>query len=180
MKTLIFAFLLLAVMPSSKAYAFEEPIAGISPSLTAYDEYRENRNYECREAYIEDYSRLYGIDSDLVRAIIYGESDGQADATNYNRNGTHDRGLMQINSCNFDWLSEELGITDFYDERQNIMAGCYILGLLHDRYDDYHRILMAYNMGENRTRRLWNEGVRSTKYSRKVMRHFIQLRRGEI
>jgi soluble lytic murein transglycosylase-like protein len=178
MKTLIFAFLLLVVMPSSKAYAFEEPIAGITPSLTAYEDYRENRAEEGREAYIEDYSRLYGVDSDLVKAIIYAESDGQADAINHNRNGTHDRGLMQINSCNFEWLSEELGITDFYDERQNIQAGCYILGLLSDKYDDYHRVLMAYNMGEKRTRELWNEGERTTKYSKKVMKKYYQLKEG--
>jgi len=175
-KIIFMALLIIVFLPSSKAQAFEEPITGINLSLTAYEDYRTNRTDEGIETYIEDYSRLYGVDSDLVRAVIEGESDGQADALNHNKNGTHDRGLMQINSGNFEWLSEELGITDFYDERQNIQAGCYILGLLSDKYDDYHRILMAYNMGEKRTRELWNDGVRTSSYSRKIMRKFNQLR----
>jgi soluble lytic murein transglycosylase-like protein len=104
--------------------------------------------------------------------MIACESEGNVRALNHNKNGSHDKGLMQINSCNFDWLRKELGITDFYDPRQNIQCGCYILGLLSQKYTNVHRALMSYNMGERRTRKLWNKGIRSSRYSRRVMENY--------
>lgn len=175
-KLLILTVFLLILLPSSKVFAFEEPIAGISPALTAYETHIDSVPDEGTETYIETYSLLFGVDSDLVRAVISGESDGDANAYHRNRDGSHDRGLMQINSCNFEWLSEELGITDFYDPKQNIKAGCYMLGQLSKKYDNTHRILMCYNMGESRTRKLFKGGTTSSEYSRKVMRKFNQLK----
>ena len=66
-----------------------------------------------------------GVDSDLIKAVMSGESDGVVKAYNKNNNGTFDSGLMQINSCNYEWLTEELGITDFYDPEQNIKCGVF-------------------------------------------------------
>jgi soluble lytic murein transglycosylase-like protein len=175
-KLLILTVFLLILLPSSKVFAFEEPIAGISPALTAYETYIDDIPDKGTETYIETYSLLFGVDSDLVRAVINGESDGNPKAYNRNRNGSHDRGLMQINSCNFKWLSEELGITDFYDPRQNIKAGCYMLGQLSRRYDNMHRVLMSYNMGERKAKKLFKSGTTSSKYSRKAMRKFNQLK----
>ncbi len=169
MTVLLTAFFLL--LPNSVQASCETPIAGISTILTASEE-------DPIDLYAAYYSAIYNIDSLLVKALIGHESDGQAEAINYNDNGTHDRGLMQINSCNFEWLREELRITDFYDPRQNIQCGCYILGLLSKKYEDVHRILMSYNMGEGRTRELWSQGICSSRYSREVVERYRKIKEG--
>ena len=56
------------------------------------------------QAYIEYYAEENNVDPDLVTAIIDGESNGESRAYNTNDNGTHDKGLMQINSFNYEWL----------------------------------------------------------------------------
>lgn len=127
---------------------------------------------------INDYSLFYDIDPDLIRAVIRHESEGNTKAFHVNRNGTKDYGLMQINSCNHVWLEEEIGITDWYDPVQNIHAGTYILHELSQKYADYHQILMAYNMGPDRMKKLWRERIRSSEYSRSVMRIYNKLKEG--
>lgn len=175
LKRFIFTFILLTafyLLPSKSVQAScETPIAGISLLMTSVEENPIN-------LYIAYYSATYDLDSVLVQAVIGHESDGRADAINYNDNGTHDRGLMQINSCNFEWLRDELGITDFYDPRQNIQCGCYILGLLSKKYENVHRILMSYNMGEGRTRELWSQGIYSSRYSREVVERYRKIKGG--
>ncbi len=76
--------------------------------------------------------------------------------------------IMQINSCNHEWLEEELGITDWFDPKQNILAGVYILSRI-GPYEDVHKTLMSYNCGPSRARKLWADGVNSTAYSRAVV-----------
>lgn len=128
------------------------------------------------DLYINDYSLFYEVDSDLIRAVIGGESGGDIQAFNTNDNGTVDKGLMQINSCNYDWLREELGITDFMDPRQNIQCGVFMIADLMDRHTEVHDILMCYNMGERTVRELHRKGIYSSKYSRKVVEKFNQLK----
>lgn len=178
MKKLLFiTVFLLIFMPSKKALAYEEPVAGFSIVVEARYQAKVEQAAAI-DSYIEKYSNEYSVDSNLVRAIISKESEGDIKAFNVNRNGTHDSGLMQINSCNHEWLSEELGISDFYDPEQNIKSGVYILSLLTVKYDSTHQVLMAYNMGEKRTRELWNSGVYSSKYSRSVMERY-QILKGD-
>lgn len=169
-KLLILTVFLLILMPSTEVQAFEEqPLAGITVSLEAV----KDKPIEKAVAY---YSAIYCVDSNLILAIIDGESEGNPDAVNRNKNGSTDHGLMQINSINHEWLREELGITDFHDPVQNIQAGCYILSLLTAKYDDYHRVLMCYNMGERQTRKLWRQGIRTSRYSKKVMSKYKKLK----
>jgi soluble lytic murein transglycosylase-like protein len=150
-------------LPSKSVQAScETPVAGISPLLATIEE-------NPIALHIDYYSTIYGVDSELVQAVIDTESHGRAKAHHINTNGSHDAGLMQINSCNHEWLRNELGITDFYDAQQNIQCGCYILGLLSKKYESVNRVLMSYNMGEYRTSQLWQSGIYSSEYSRKVV-----------
>lgn len=89
---------------------------------------------------------------------------------------TNDYGLMQINICHKDFLRKKLQVTDLLDERQNIKAGVYMLSDLVNRYEDRDRALMAYNCGEAGAKRLWEKGVYSTAYSRKVIETAAELR----
>jgi len=160
------------LLPSKSVQAScETPVAGISTALTVVAE-------NPIELHIAYYSAIYSVDSDLVKAVIDAESGGNTKAVNHNTNGSQDSGLMQINSCNHEWLKDELGITDFYDVRQNIQCGCYMLGLLSRKYESVNRVLMSYNMGEGGARRLWSKGVYSSSYSRKVVGKFNKIKEG--
>ena len=81
----------------------------------------------------------------------------------------YEYGLMQINQKNHEWLSNAVGVTDFLDPYQNIQAGIYILGTLFEKYDDPHKVLMAYNMGESGASKLWDQGIYQSKYSQRVI-----------
>lgn len=106
----------------------------------------------------------YGVPPELIIAIIQKESDYRANATG----AAGEQGYMQIHPVNFEWLSEELGITDFYDPEQNILAGTYMLSGLCEKYDTINEILMCYNCGEGGAKRLWKNGITETEYCRKI------------
>lgn len=110
--------------------------------------------------------RAYNLDFTLIMAMIEHESSYQADCISK----TNDYGLMQINKCNHEWMTEELGVTDFLDPYQNIIAGCYVMRDLFKRYDNVNRVLMSYNMGEYQASLLWNNGVYKSNYSKAVLK----------
>jgi soluble lytic murein transglycosylase-like protein len=99
-----------------------------------------------------------GLSYELVLALMWRESRFQVTAVGYNRNGTRDNGVMQINDVNRGWLLSELGITDLMDPRQNIAAGTAMLGRLTAKYGE-HNALMAYQYGETGMRRKLRQGV---------------------
>lgn len=103
------------------------------------------------------------LDFAFVMAVIFRESSFRPNA-----DSGSSVGLMQINRVNHDWLSKELGITDFFDPEQNVKAGTYMLRLLFEKYEDAGMVLMAYNMGESGARKLWNKGVYTTDYAESV------------
>lgn len=110
-------------------------------------------------------SAAYDIDYTLVLAIISKESAFMPDGIS----STNDYGLMQINACNHEWLTEELDITDFIDPYENIKAGLFILRGLFEKYDSTSKVLMAYNMGENGASKLWEQGIFESNYSKDVL-----------
>jgi soluble lytic murein transglycosylase-like protein len=70
----------------------------------------------------------YGIDVVLLAAVAKQESNFNPNAINFNKNGTRDIGLMQINSL---WLSQlsKYGIEEhhLYDPCINLSIGAWIL-----------------------------------------------------
>ena len=180
MKKLLIIVLLL-FLPSTVGQAFEQPVVGITTSLDNSQNVLTSvkRDIDIPFIYqVHTYAlcREYEVEYELALAVMNVESQGNAKATNHNKNGTVDKGYMQINSVNYEWLREELGITDFYNPWQNIKAGVFMLADLMDRHSDKHSILMSYNMGERRTRQLHRQGIYSSKYSRKVVRNINQLK----
>lgn len=103
------------------------------------------------------------LDFAFVMAVIFRESSFRVNA-----DSGSSVGLMQINRINHEWLSEELGITDFFDPEQNVKAGTYMLRQLFEKYEDAGMVLMAYNMGESGARKLWNKGIYVTDYAESV------------
>lgn|GEM_PF-2198825 len=100
--------------------------------------------------------RENGVDPDLVLAIMWHESRFIPDVRdNVNTNGTHDRGLMQINQCNWGWLMEKgLDVNNPYD---NVSSGVLMLSMMLEKYT-VEQALMAYQCGESRMRELWQQG----------------------
>jgi soluble lytic murein transglycosylase-like protein len=85
-------------------------------------------------------AKNYGIDSNLILAVIKQESDFDPNSTS----GCGAAGLMQIMPENF----SHLGITDGYDIDQNINGGTKLLKEYLDQYGGNKEMaLMAYNGG---------------------------------
>ena len=106
------------------------------------------------------------VPSSLVIALIDKESCFVEDAVS----STGDYGYMQINECNFEWLEETYGVSDFLSYEDNILCGVKILSYYLETYDgDFDKVLMAYNFGEGRAKELWAQGVTFSEYSREVV-----------
>lgn len=118
------------------------------------------------QQYIQDVCKEYDFDRyDIIVALIQKESSFNETVVS----DTADYGYMQINKCNHEWLSDELGIDDYLDGEQNITAGVYLLSGLYNKYEDIGLTLMAYNCGEKGAKDLWQQGIYSTGYSRSII-----------
>jgi soluble lytic murein transglycosylase-like protein len=98
-------------------------------------------------------------------ALIHQESTFNPDIIS----NTNDYGLMQINKVNHEWLTEKLGVTNYLNPYENIIAGMHILEDLFNKYENHSKVLMAYNMGEYGASNLWEQGIFQTQYSNKIL-----------
>ncbi|NLE27069.1 MAG: lytic transglycosylase domain-containing protein [Clostridiaceae bacterium] len=140
-----------------------EPTARIY-SIPLADELQEYTFGLCKEN---------DLDYEMVLAMMDRESDYREKMISK----TNDYGLMQINEVNHGWLKTELGIEDFLDAEQNILAGVRMLSELTGKYEDPHQALMAYNSGEAGAKRLWGQGKTTSEYSRSIMARAEELRK---
>lgn len=116
--------------------------------------------------YIRETSERYGVPMELVIAVIDKESSFRANVIS----GTNDYGYMQINTINFETLTEKLGVTDLLDPYENILSGIYLLSGHLERTDgDIELALMRYNCGATGAKRLWDKGIYSTEYTSRIM-----------
>jgi len=87
-----------------------------------------------------------GVKADLIRGVIAEESGGRPCAVSWR--GA--QGLMQLMPA----TSEQFGVKDPFDPRQNVEAGTKLLKQLMTKYkDDVSLALAAYNAGEGRVDR---------------------------
>jgi soluble lytic murein transglycosylase-like protein len=87
-------------------------------------------------------SKAYGLDEDLIHAVIQAESS-------YNTNAVSSagaQGLMQL----MPGTAASLGVTDPFDAQQNIFAGTQYLKKQIERFGDVRLALAAYNTGPSR------------------------------
>ena len=91
---------------------------------------------------VQEISRRYGVDMDLVNAVIRVESNFRPDAVS--PKGC--LGLMQLHPD----TARRFGVRDVFDPVQNIEGGVRYLGFLLDFFqDDLELALAGYNAGEN-------------------------------
>ncbi len=99
-------------------------------------------------AKVEEVSQKYGIPKELIYAIIKQESGFNPKAYNKNKDGTEDRGLMQVNYQHNLRLMKEYGITDpnqLFDIETNIELGARILYENFQRFGNWAMAVKAYN-----------------------------------
>lgn len=123
------------------------------------------------QEYTQKVCHQYNVPFELALAVMATESSYRIDAINGKSHG-----LMQIHEINFNRLSDKLGITDFTEPHNNILAGVYMLSVLNAKYDSLHLVLTAYNRGESGLNRLMNKGITQSKYSRKVISYMTEIK----
>ncbi|MBR4765331.1 MAG: transglycosylase SLT domain-containing protein [Clostridia bacterium] len=118
-----------------------------------------------------------GIDPDLIFCIMWRESNFNPNEISRNSNGSYDYGLMQINSSNFSFLSQKIGITSMYDlldPYKNIDCGVYYIAAYMRKYGDMNKALMCYNLGEGGAQRKWSQGIYYSSYSKSIIERMGQ------
>lgn len=154
----------------TEVQAVQEENAYLQECVVAYEEAASQNYYEVPltdsvQRHIYAASHHYNIDPRLVLAVIDVESSFDAAAIS----STNDYGLMQINKCNHEKLSQTLGVDNFLDPYQNIEAGTYMLSNYLHKHKDPHKALMAYNMGEGGAGKHWAKGKTTSSYSETVL-----------
>lgn len=91
------------------------------------------------ENHILRYSRMNGLEPNLVRAVIYVESSGQPKAVS----SEGAQGLMQLMPP----TAREMGVSNPFDPAQSIFGGTRYLGELLSRFGRLDLALWAYNAG---------------------------------
>ena len=94
---------------------------------------------------IKTYSKMNGLDPNLVRAVIYVESAGDKEAVS-NKGA---EGLMQL----MPGTASDIGVSNSFDPAQNIYGGTRYLGTLLKRFKRIDLALWAYNAGPDSVKR---------------------------
>jgi soluble lytic murein transglycosylase-like protein len=94
-------------------------------------------------------AQRHQVDQDLLLAIAKVESNFDARAVHYNRDGTRDVGVMQINSRHFDRLQAQSVTEDTLLNRpcRNVEVGAEILAGFVQKFGPTWRAVGAYSAG---------------------------------
>ncbi len=92
------------------------------------------------QAYIDEASKKYGVDSSLISAVIRQESAGNPYAVS--RAGA--KGLMQL----MDSTAKDLGVSRVFNAKDNIMGGAKYLSMMLKKFKGDEKLALAgYNAG---------------------------------
>ncbi len=106
------------------------------------------------EAEVTQYAAENGLPPSLVYAVIHTESHFKAEAVS----SAGAKGLMQLMDDTFTWVQTRLeGDEDTLDEvlqpAVNIRAGCKLLAIVLEQFDNVETALAAYNAGSGNVSR---------------------------
>ena len=110
------------------------------------DEFRALKPEEAYNDLIDEAAATYEVDANLIRAVMRAESAFNPHAVSE----VGARGLMQLMPA----LASDMGVTDPFDPRQNIMAGArYLKQLLEAHRGNIPLTLASYNAGPGNVKR---------------------------
>ena len=96
---------------------------------------------------VDKYSDEFGVDSDIVKRMLFKESSGDRKAVS----PAGAKGLMQIMPRTFEDIKRELNLpkdADIFDPETNVRAGCYYFAKMMEKFgQDVNKALAAYNWG---------------------------------
>jgi soluble lytic murein transglycosylase len=127
---------------------------------------------------IQKESKKYGYDWKLVVAIMKTES-------NFDKHATSSKGaigLMQLMPNTAEWLSPKLkleyqGIGSLYEPERNIRLGIHYLSMMHRKFGDMDKALVAYNKGPKKLTQDLNLGEdANSEFLDKVMGYYANLK----
>lgn len=153
---------------------------GVTPYLSGFKYYTIPQKYtnaggcfpEVVQIYLWCLCQELDVDYYVAVALIERESAYKWDALS--ADGTT-KGYMQIyDKWHKDRMQAE-GVEDIYSPYGNIRVGLNLLHELIGKYDNYHTVLMSYNMGETGCRNANNRGIYSTPYSRGILERAIEI-----
>lgn len=151
----------------------ENKITTLPTDITSEISNSTGNQYEQIVEAVDKYSAKYGVDKNLLLAIIKQESNFSPNAESH----AGAKGLMQL----MDFNSESYGITNPFDIDQNVMGGTIHIKKCLDMFNgDVEMALMAYNAGQGTMERrgvtkasdLYKMPEETQNYVPKVMRNY--------
>ncbi|MGI6152206.1 MAG: lytic transglycosylase domain-containing protein [Christensenellaceae bacterium] len=128
------------------------------PVITASGDFSKGAQYM---QYVNEASETYGMPVNLILGIMKAESDFNNECVSY----AGAKGLMQL----MPETAAEVGVTDVFDSRQNILGGVEYVHKLVERYGgDVKLALAAYNTGPGKIARYGVTSSNSAEYLEKV------------
>lgn len=133
--------------PISWAKSHSSPRSPDKPNVSVtIDEFKPGKPEDLYEPLIQEAAATYAVPATLIRAVMQTESAFNPLAVS--RVGA--KGLMQLMPP----LAKEMGVTDPFDPRQNVMAGAKYLRKMLDLHSGNIRLALAsYNAGPGNVRR---------------------------
>ena len=109
-------------------------------------EFKAGKPEDLYEPLIQEAAATYGVPANLIRAVMRAESAFDPRAESH----VGAQGLMQLMPP----LAREMGVTDPFDPRQNVMAGAKYLRKMLDLHSGNVKLALAsYNAGPTNVRR---------------------------
>jgi soluble lytic murein transglycosylase-like protein len=146
MRTAFLAAAMSSAPVARPAIALFPAVKMMEPQVDVATEFEVVPPSEAYEEIIQDAATRYDMDPDLIRAVMQTESAFHPYAVS--RAGAE--GLMQLMPA----LADEMGVTDSFDPRDNIMGGArYLKRLLDYHHGNLDLALASYNAGPGNVQR---------------------------